>query len=78
MFFDEYLNRRPGNQRASAVFGQAAFFAGNTSSGTPKIGLAFRTGDRDNMQSTAGERELLRRRRRSPLEAWTTRLTLRN
>jgi hypothetical protein len=27
----------------------AAFFAGNTSSGSPKIGLAFGTGDRDNM-----------------------------
>ncbi len=51
LFFDEYLNSTAqGTNPRQPIFDRPAlFFAGNTSSGQPQIGIAFGTGDRDNM-----------------------------
>jgi len=51
MFFDEYLDTTAqGTNPRQPIFDRpAAFFIGNTSTGSPKIGISFGTGDRDNM-----------------------------
>ena len=51
LFFDEYLNTTAqGTNPRQPIFDRpAAFFVGNTSTGSPQIGIAFGTGDRDNM-----------------------------
>ncbi|HWC65187.1 MAG TPA: PilC/PilY family type IV pilus protein, partial [Thermoanaerobaculia bacterium] len=51
MFFDEYLDATAqGSNPRQPIFDRPAlFFVGNTSSGQPRVGVAFGTGDRDNM-----------------------------
>jgi Tfp pilus tip-associated adhesin PilY1 len=51
LFFDEYLNSTvQGTNPRQPIFDRpAAFFVGNSSTGQPRIGISFGTGDRDNM-----------------------------
>jgi hypothetical protein len=51
LFFDEYLNTAAqGTNVRQPIFDRpGAFFAGNTSTGSSRVGIAFGTGDRDNM-----------------------------
>jgi hypothetical protein len=49
LFFDEYFNNPGGEARQPIFTRPSVFFLGTNASGQPRLGVAFGTGDRDNM-----------------------------